>query len=267
MNINNKISDKIEFSKQNAFIHSLKEDDLIKKKQAHSSLISFNELYEKEKNSIRDKHEENMMKIENFNEETNKKNNHEINNLVISNEFLENKKHNKNNYILRSQKKEEFIKHNKINAKEENFFMPRKDDFNYLKINIKNNENKDINKALYNLMKKLKDKIKQKYEQNGISVVFDEEKDNSFNIFYLIEPPVYINFDNIEFLDDDFEKKIKNFQKFEIKVELIEGDKNMFSINKINEYYLIFKGISVNKEDFYEQINILKEIIKDLYIY
>jgi len=266
MNINNKISDKIEFSKQNAFIHSLKEDDLIKKKQAHSSLISFNELYEKEKNSIRDKHEENMMKIENFNEEINNKNYHEENNLVISNEFLENKKHNKNNYILRSQKKEEFIKHNKINAKEENFFMPRKDDFNYLKINIKNNENKDINKALNNLMKKLKDKIKQKYEQNGISVIFDEEKDNSFNIFYLIEPPVYINFDNIEFLDDDFEKKIKNFQKFEIKVELIEGDKNMFSINKINEYYLIFKGISVNKEDFYEQINILKEIVKDLYI-
>ena len=95
MNNNNKISDKIEFSKQNAFIHSLKEDDLIKKKQAHFSLISFNELYEKEKNSIRDKHEENMIKIENFNEEINNKNNHEINNLVISNEFLEKKKHNK----------------------------------------------------------------------------------------------------------------------------------------------------------------------------
>ena len=38
MNNNNKISDKIEFSKQNAFIHSLKEDDLIKKKTSSFQL-------------------------------------------------------------------------------------------------------------------------------------------------------------------------------------------------------------------------------------
>ena len=75
-----------------------------------------------------------------------------------------------------------------------------------------------------------------------------------------------INFDDIEFLDDEFEDKMKNPQQFEINVELTEGDKNIFLINKINEYYLIFKGISVDKEDFYEHVNILKEIVKYLYI-
>ena len=75
-----------------------------------------------------------------------------------------------------------------------------------------------------------------------------------------------INLDDIEFLDDEFEDKIKNPQEFAIKVELIEGDKNTFLINKINEYYLIFNGISVDKEDFYEHLNILKEIVKNLYI-
>ena len=46
----------------------------------------------------------------------------------------------------------------------------------------------------------------------------------------------------------------------------MEGDKNIFLTNKINEYYLIFNGISVDKEDFYEHLNILKEIVKNLYI-
>ena len=75
-----------------------------------------------------------------------------------------------------------------------------------------------------------------------------------------------INFDDIEFLDDEFEDKMKNPQQFEINVELIENDKNIFLINKINEYYLIFKGISVDKEGFYEHVNIFKEIVKYLYI-
>ena len=74
-----------------------------------------------------------------------------------------------------------------------------------------------------------------------------------------------INLDDIEFLDDEFEDKIKNPQEFAIKVELIEGDKNTFLINKINEYYLIFNGISVDKEDFYGHLNIIKEIAKNLF--
>ena len=133
-----------------------------------------------------------------------------------------------------------------------------------MKINIKNNENEDINQALIIFIQKLKDKIKQKYEQIDIKINFKEEKDRSFNIFYQIEP-MDINLDDIEFLDDEFEDKIKNPQEFAIKVELIEGDKNTFLINKINEYYLIFNGISVDKEDFYEHLNILKEIVKNLY--
>ena len=32
----------------------------------------------------------------------------------------------------------------------------------------------------------------------------------------------------------------KNKQEFEIKVELIDGDKSLFEKNKINQYYLIF---------------------------
>ena len=151
------------------------------------------------------------------------------------------------------------------NNKKENNFKPRQDDFNYLKINIKNNENDDINQALNNFIKKLKIKIKQKYEQINIKISFKEEKDYSFNIYYQIQP-MNINFDDIEFLDDEFEDKMKNQQQFEINVELIEGDKNIFLINKINEYYLIFKGISVDKEDFYEHLNIIKEIVKYLYI-
>ena len=247
----------MESKKQSELVHSLTDDDLIKIKfQTHIKQIKLDKY----------KHEEKMKKIEFFNEEINNENKQEENNLVISNEFLEKKNQDKNNYILRSQKKQELINHNKINDKEENFFRPRNDDFNYLKINIKNKENKNINKALNNFMKKLKDKIKQSYEQNGTSVILEEEQNISFKIFYLIEPPVFINFDEIEFLDDDFETKIKKFQKFEIKVELIEGDKNIFSTNKINEYYLIFNGISVDKEDFYEQMNVLKDIVKNLYI-
>ena len=115
-------------------------------------------------------------------------------------------------------------------------------------------------------MKKFKDKIKQKYAYTNTKINFNEEKDYSFKIIYIIEPTKDINFDDIESLDDEFEKKIKNFQKFEITVELREGNKNLFLQNKINEYYLIFKGNSIDNEDFYEQINILKQIVRELYI-
>ena len=89
------------------------------------------------------------------------------------------------------------------------------------------------------------------------------DKDYSFIICYEYK----INFfddDEIEFLDDDFEKKVKNLQKFEIKVELIEGDNNFNFIDNINKFYLIFNGVSIDKDDFYEHLIILKKISKNL---
>ena len=207
--------------------------------------LEIDNLMKLEINKLEHEHEEKLMKSE-----TNISLNMKINQM--------------DNYILRGPKKGGINILNNINDKEENSFKPRKDDFNYMKINIKNNENEDINQALIIFIQKLKDKIKQKYEQIDIKINFKEEKDRSFNIFYQIEP-MDINLDDIEFLDDEFEDKMKNPQQFAIKVELIEGDKNTFLINKINEYYLIFNGISVDKEDFYEHLNILKEIVKNLY--
>ena len=143
-----------------------------------------------------------------------------------------------------------------------NIFIPRKNDFNYLEINIKNEENKDINTALFNFMKVFKNNIKEYYIIEKINVNIENLNDNSFKICYEI-PPSYFD-DEIEFLDEEYEQKVKNLQKFEIKVELLEGIKkeNLF----INQYYLIFNGISIDKEDFYEHLNILKKISKNILI-
>ena len=220
--------------------------------------------YKENLNNIMIKSEERSKLIKNIENEFE----HEENLGELKMEFSQNivKSNMDNNIILRNPKKDLFNNNNKnkTNDKEENLFKPRQDDFNYLKINIKNNENDDINKALNNFIKKLKIKIKQKYEQIDIKISFKGEKEKSFNIYYQIEP-MNINFDDIEFLDDDFEDKIKNPQHFEINVELIEGDKTMLLTNKINEYYLIFNGISVDKEDFYGHLNIIKEIAKNLF--
>ena len=143
-----------------------------------------------------------------------------------------------------------------------NVFIPRKNDFNYLEINIKNEENKDINTALFNFMKIFKNNIKEYYIIEKINVNFENIDDKSFKICYEI-PPSYFD-DEIEFLDEEYEQKVKNLQKFEIKVEVLEGIKkeNLF----INQYYLIFNGISIDKEDFYEHLNILKKISKNILI-
>ena len=143
-----------------------------------------------------------------------------------------------------------------------NIFIPRKNDFNYLEINIKNEENKDINTALFNFMKVFKNNIKEYYIIEKINVNFENIDDKSFKICYEI-PPSYFD-DEIEFLDEEYEQKVKNLQKFEIKVEVLEGIKkeNLF----INQYYLIFNGISIDKEDFYEHLNILKKISKNILI-
>ena len=70
--------------------------------------------------------------------------------------------------------------------------------------------------------------------------------------------------DEIVFLDEDFEKII-NLQKYYIKVNLIEGNKSLYSTNKINQYYLIFNSTSNDKEDFFELLKELRSIVKNLY--
>ena len=147
--------------------------------------------------------------------------------------------------------------------KKENLYKPKKDDFNYLKININNKKNKDINKAINNFMNIFKIKIEKKYMRKEIEMKYVEEKDMSFTI-YLEIPPKYISYDDIEFLDENFGKKIRNVQTFKIKVELVEGDKSLFINDKINQCYLVFNPVSIEKEDFYRQLKILKKIAKNI---
>ena len=65
-------------------------------------------------------------------------------------------------------------------------------------------------------MKKLKDKIKQKYVYSNTKINFSEENVYSFKIIYIIEPTKDINFDDIEFLDDEFEKRLKNYKNLKL---------------------------------------------------
>ena len=101
-----------------------------------------------------------------------------------------------------------------------------------MKLNIKNNENKDIRLAKIRFMKFLRIRIKEKYNNYEMKFNFDDEKDNSFKICYLI-PPQIINNEEIEFLDDEFENKMKKTQKYEIRVELIEGNTNLSVAKKL----------------------------------
>ena len=145
----------------------------------------------------------------------------------------------------------------------EAFYKPKKEDFNYLELNIKNKDNKDIKRPIFNFITKLKEKIKEEYKRIGIKININNINDLSFIISYEFKIADF-NGDEIEFLDDNFEKKVKKLQKFEIKVELLKGDKNLYLLYKINQYYLIFNGISIDKEEFYEHLIILKRISKDL---
>ena len=155
---------------------------------------------------------------------------------------------------------------NKINnIYEGNVFEPRKDQFNYLKVNIENEKNRDIKEAIKSFIDEFEKKIKKKYEENDegkkINVNIFEKKDYLFKIKFEI-PPMFVDNDDIVFLDEKFEKKIKNKYEFEIKVEFIEGDKSLFLNYNINQYFLIFTGNLINKEDFYEHLTILKDIAK-----
>ena len=156
---------------------------------------------------------------------------------------------------------------NKINNNiyEGNVFEPRKDQFNYLKVNIENQKNRDIKEAIKSFIDEFEKKIKKKYEENDegkkINVNIFEKKDYLFKIKFEI-PPMIVDNNDIVFLDEKFEKKMKNKYEFEIKVEFIEGDKSLFLNYNINQYYLIFTGNLINKEDFYEHLTILKDIAK-----
>ena len=59
----------------------------------------------------------------------------------------------------------------------QNFFKPEKEDFNYLEINIKNNDNRDINRPLINFITKLKKAIKEEYNRIGIKINIKDDKD------------------------------------------------------------------------------------------
>jgi len=174
----------------------------------------------------------------------------------------------KENFKLKNEleeimKKPNIKEKNLSNKNALNFFGTEGDDFNIIQIKIKNDENKDINKAIINFIKKFKTNIKEKYKNDGIKIKIDNVKDFSFIIYYEITPPPF-DFSDIEFLDEQFEKKIKNVQKFEIKVEFIEGKNNLISSKKIHQYYLIFNRVFIEKEDFYEHLKVLKKIAINL---
>ena len=149
---------------------------------------------------------------------------------------------------------------NNLNIKNEIIFEPEKYDFNYLKINIKNPEYYNIEEAIEIFMKNFMKFIKEEYKNNeNIEININVEKDSLFYIQYKILP-IKIDDELFEFLDENFERKIKNKQEFEIKVEIIEGDKSLYEKNEINQFYLIFSGISIDKVDFYYILKELKKI-------
>ena len=152
---------------------------------------------------------------------------------------------------------------NKLSMNDKNMFIPGKDDINYLKIDVMNPKNKDIDKAMLNFMKDLKYNIRENYEDTNISINFKENKDESFIIEYGI-PAIKLDYDDIIFLDENFENKVKNGQNFEIKVKLFEGDKSLFDKQKINQFYLVFEGNNIDYEDFYEFVKTLKNIAKKM---
>ena len=152
---------------------------------------------------------------------------------------------------------------NKLSMNDKNMFIPGKDDINYLKIDVMNPKNKDIDKAMLNFMKDLKYNIRENYEDTNISINFKENKDESFIIEYGISA-IKLDYDDIIFLDENFENKVKNGQNFEIKVKLVEGDKSLFDKQKINQFYLVFEGNNIDYEDFYEFVKTLKNIAKKM---
>ena len=173
------------------------------------------------------------------------------------------------NRYLNNKKMSDFGHNISTFKKVKNESKPNKSDYNYLEINIKENnlnKNEDINKALKNFIKNYTKKIKENYSLSNIRIYLNNITDFSFDIEYDIYP-LNIDIDELTFLDEKYEEKIKNLQRFKIKVELIKGDNNILN-NNINryQYYLIFNGVNVEQEDFYVQIKILKNMAKSLLI-
>lgn len=146
------------------------------------------------------------------------------------------------------------------NNNSNNIYKPRKTDFNYLEINIKNPKNEDIHAGLVNFTNIFKKKINDYYQPQDINVNIENISDISFKIFYEIPSKDFD--DEIEFFDEDYEQKMKNGQKFEIIIELLKGGNNTNAF--INQYYLVFNGHSIDKEDFYYHLKILKDLAKDI---
>ena len=182
------------------------------------------------------------------------------------NEFSNNYKKD-NDLYLYNQKKSYFRNNIYAFNKAKNESKPKKGDFNYLEINIKENniyKDEDINKVLRNFIRNYMKKIKENYSFSNRRIDFNNITDFSFNLDYDIFPIVInIDIDELNFLDEKYEEKIKNLQTFKIKVELIKGN-----VNNINghQYYLIFNGVNIDQEDFYEELKILKKSAKSLLI-
>ena len=179
------------------------------------------------------------------------------------NEFSNNYK--KDNALYLYNQKKSYFRNNINKAKNES--KPKKGDFNYLEINIKENniyKDEDINKVLRNFIRNYMKKIKENYSFSNRRIDFNNITDFSFNLDFDIFPiDINIDIDELNFLDEKYEEKIKNLQTFKIKVELIKGN-----VNNINghQYYLIFNGVNIDQEDFYEELKILKKSAKSLLI-
>ena len=187
---------------------------------------------------------------------------HPFENKLNSSYNISSNKSNNNNdlYLINLQK---FVKEKgiKVVNKIKNESIPKKYDFNYLEIIIKNNDNIDNNKideALNKFIKNYIEKIKCNFSNTNIEIYINNITNFSFNINYNILSIKIDDDDEIIFLDEKYENTIKNGDKYEIKVELIKGKYN--NNNLTYQYYLIFKPYGINQEDFYEQIKILKNL-------
>ena len=153
---------------------------------------------------------------------------------------------------------------NEVEIVKRQSFKPRKEDFNYLDINFVNKEYMEIVESMANFLEELQNEIKKHYEGTNIKVGFYDFEVNSFSILLGINPND-LNYEEIEFLDEKFEKKFNTNKTMEIKVEFMEGEKILDKEFGINEqYYLVFTGDQNEKEDFYDQVFNLKNLAKIL---
>ena len=154
----------------------------------------------------------------------------------------------------------------------ENISTLKKSELNYLLIQINNNnQNNNIKNALNNIIQSFKKEILNYYSSlDNIKINIEKETNTSFDVMYQINPVSLYNDDeenDLIFLDEDFEQNIKKGKKFYIKFKIIEDDKNnsLHSfMNNIYQYYFIFNGFNLDKEEFNEHVTILKNIVKDI---